>query len=259
MNDRQLDDHQLAWSLALDASELLLRLRTHRRPGGVPLAKAGRDRSSALLVERLGTAKPDDGLLTEDTVGDDRRLGLDRVWIVDPLDGADAYAAPRGTAWFVHVALWEVGRLVTGAIGLPARGLVLGTAPGHGPVGPDRRLDRPVRTIGVAGRRPPRLAERAADALGARLARFDSPGASAVAALLGNVDAHLAIDDDYEWRSAAAVAVARSAGLHAGRLDGSRLEYNKPWPLVPDLLICRQSAAEGLLSGISARATGRLP
>jgi 3'(2'), 5'-bisphosphate nucleotidase len=54
----------------------------------------------------------------------------------------------------------------------------------------------------------------------------------------------------YEWDSAAPVAVARAAGLHASRLDGSPLRYNQPDPYLPDLVICRPELADRLLAEI---------
>ena len=46
----------------------------------------------------------------------------------------------------------------------------------------------------------------------------------------------------------AAVAVARAAGLHTSRLDGAPLEYNRPDPLLPDLIVCRPELAEAVLA-----------
>jgi 3'(2'), 5'-bisphosphate nucleotidase len=46
--------------------------------------------------------------------------------------------------------------------------------------------------------------------------------------------------------------VARAAGLHASRIDGSELRYNQPQPALPDLLICRADLASSLLGAISS-------
>jgi len=48
----------------------------------------------------------------------------------------------------------------------------------------------------------------------------------------------------YEWDSAAPVVVARAAGLHTSRIDGSPLVYNQPDPLLPDLVVCRPEFAD---------------
>ena len=44
------------------------------------------------------------------------------------------------------------------------------------------------------------------------------------------------------------MAVARAAGLHTSRIDGSPLEYNRRDPLLPDILICRPELADGVLA-----------
>jgi 3'(2'), 5'-bisphosphate nucleotidase len=47
------------------------------------------------------------------------------------------------------------------------------------------------------------------------------------------------------------VAVARAAGLHTSRIDGSPLTYNHSDPLLPDLLICRPEVSERVLAAIA--------
>jgi 3'(2'), 5'-bisphosphate nucleotidase len=46
------------------------------------------------------------------------------------------------------------------------------------------------------------------------------------------------------------VAVARAAGLHASRIDGSALAYNQANLLMPDILVCRPALAGTLLRAI---------
>ena len=41
---------------------------------------------------------------------------------------------------------------------------------------------------------------------------------------------------------------ASDAGLHASRLDGSRLTYNHADPYLPDFVICRPELADDVLS-----------
>ena len=54
----------------------------------------------------------------------------------------------------------------------------------------------------------------------------------------------------YEWDSAAPVAVARAAGLHTSRVDGSPLRYNRPDPLLPDLLVCDARFADAVIAAV---------
>jgi 3'(2'), 5'-bisphosphate nucleotidase len=75
-----------------------------------------------------------------------------------------------------------------------------------------------------------------------------SAGAKAMAVVLGDADVYVHNGGQYEWDSAAPVAVAQAAGLHASRLDGSPLVYNRPDPFLPDLLICRADLAEQVIA-----------
>jgi 3'(2'), 5'-bisphosphate nucleotidase len=79
-----------------------------------------------------------------------------------------------------------------------------------------------------------------------------SAGAKAMAVLRGDADAYLHAGGQWEWDSAAPVGVALAAGLHASRVDGSPLEYNRPHPYLPDLLVCRPELAADLLREIAA-------
>jgi 3'(2'), 5'-bisphosphate nucleotidase len=74
-----------------------------------------------------------------------------------------------------------------------------------------------------------------------------SAGVKAMAVVRGRADAYVHGGGQYEWDSAAPVAVARAAGLHTSRLDGSPLRYNQPDAYLPDLLICRPELADHLL------------
>lgn len=65
-------------------------------------------------------------------------------------------------------------------------------------------------------------------------------------------DAYVHAGGQYEWDSAAPVAVARAHGLHTSRIDGSELVYNNENPYLPDLVVCRPEVAETVLAGIRA-------
>ena len=75
------------------------------------------------------------------------------------------------------------------------------------------------------------------------LVPMGSAGAKAMAIVLGAADVYAHAGGQYQWDSAAPVAVARAAGLHTSRLDGSPLVYNERDPYLPDLLICRPELA----------------
>jgi 3'(2'), 5'-bisphosphate nucleotidase len=92
-----------------------------------------------------------------------------------------------------------------------------------------------------------------AEQLGAVLVPLGSAGAKAAAVITGAADAYLHSGGQHEWDSAAPVAVARARGLHASRIDGSKLLYNQADPSLPDILICPDSLAGMLLEAISSQ------
>ncbi|WP_187368271.1 3'(2'),5'-bisphosphate nucleotidase CysQ [Nonomuraea terrae] len=245
------DDHALAADLATEAGELLLRIRERTGFADPKALKAEGDRGSHVhLMEALARLRPSDSVLSEEATReerlDPRRLGADRVWIVDPLDGTREFSEEGRSDWAVHVALWEGGRLAAGAVALPAQGRTLTTAdppklPAH---------DRGRFRIAVSRTRPPEFVQKLAAAAGADLVPIGSAGAKISAVLTGEVEAYVHAGGQYEWDSAAPVAVALAAGAHASRIDGSELVYNQADPSLPDILVSLPELATSLLAGI---------
>jgi 3'(2'), 5'-bisphosphate nucleotidase len=239
------DDHQLAARIARDAGALLLELR---RSGADPstLRREGDARANVLILEALAAARPDDPVLSEESADNPARLGAARVWIVDPLDGTREFGEGDRDDWAVHVALALDGVAAIGAVALPARDLVLATDPAPELAPPH---DGPVRLV-VSRTRPPAVTDRLRDALDAELVPMGSAGAKTMAIVLGRADVYAHAGGQYQWDSAAPVAVARAAGLHTSRLDGSPLVYNDADPYLPDLLVCRPELADRVMAAL---------
>jgi 3'(2'), 5'-bisphosphate nucleotidase len=242
-------DHELACELAIEAGRRLVELRAR---GGEPdlLRKAGDRLGHEFLTAELAARRPGDVVLSEEGADDPARLAASRVWIVDPLDGTSEFGEPGRTDWAVHVALWEraAGGLTAGAVALPAQGRVLSTAEPAGPPADGEGGGR-VRIV-VSRSRAPRLVYGIADLLGAELAPLGSAGAKVAAVVYGEADAYVHAGGFYEWDTAAPVAVARAAGFHASRIDGSPLAYNQAELRMPDILVCRPALAGALLQAI---------
>jgi 3'(2'), 5'-bisphosphate nucleotidase len=252
------DDDRIAAELAEQAGRRLLDLRAD---GGAPddLRKAGDRLSHDFLAEQLAARRPGDAVLSEEGRDDPARLSASRVWIVDPLDGTREFGEPGRTDWAVHVALWERGSLTAGAVALPAQGQVLSTAapPALPPAAAAGTSPGPGLRVVVSRTRPPAFLDRLRDFADVTLMPLGSAGAKAAAVLRGEADAYVHAGGQYEWDSAAPVAVAQAAGLHASRIDGSDLAYNQPDPVLPDILICPTALARPLLDAIGATgATG---
>ena len=241
-----MNDHQLAAQLATEAGRLLLEVRAELADAGEAERKAAGDRRShEFLMAALAAQRPDDAVLSEEGADNPVRLAADRVWIVDPLDGTREFSELGRDDWAVHVALWQAGDLTAGAIALPARGITLAT-----PTVPAPPEHTGAPRIAVSRSRPPAVAEAVRERLGGVLVPMGSAGVKVAAVVQGVADVYVHAGGQYEWDSAAPVAVARAAGLHTSRIDGSPLAYNRPDPLLPDLVVCRPEYAEEVLAAI---------
>ncbi len=243
----RVSDHELAARLATAAGDLLLEVRAEL--AGVPADErkaAGDKRSHDFLMAALDAERPGDAVMSEEaseSQANPVRLTAQRVWIVDPLDGTREFSELGRDDWAVHVALWEAAELVAGAVALPAQGVTLATphvaAPPPGPATP---------RIVVSRTRPPAIALAVRDALGGELVEMGSAGAKVASVVQGLTDVYVHAGGQYEWDSAAPVAVARAAGLHTSRIDGSPLLYNQVDVMLPDLVVCRPEYAPAVLA-----------
>jgi len=257
-------DHQLAAELADHSAELLRALRASGIDDPDELRKQGDRRSHELLVTELAARRPRDAVLSEEGKEEPvpARLGAQRVWIVDPLDGTREFGELGRPDWAVHVALVIDGFPVAGAVALPALNEVWSTAsaPGRdrppaaapgstapGSTGPGRT--GPPR-LAVSRTRPGPAAALVKQALNAELVPLGSAGFKAIAVVKGAAEIYAHSGGQYEWDSAAPVAVALAHGLHASRLDGSPLTYNNPDPYLPDLLIAHPDWARPALDAL---------
>lgn len=236
-----LNDAELAAHLAECAGKLLLQVRASGLFSDKALGKAGDATANQFLVHAIRAARPDDGLLSEEMKDDGTRLAKRRVWIIDPVDGTREYGEGRAD-WAVHVALAIDGVAEIGAVALPGVGVVMrsdqpSTLPSAG---------TPLRMV-VSRTRPAKEALDVAQKLGAELVPMGSSGAKAMAILRGEADIYLHSGGQYEWDSAAPVAVAQAHGLHCSRIDGSALKYNNQDVYLPDLLIGRKEHAQSVL------------
>jgi 3'(2'), 5'-bisphosphate nucleotidase len=257
-----LTDAALAAEVAREAGEMLVAMR-----GEIgfydpyDLGDAGDRRANTLILNRLRAERPNDAVLSEEAVDDVSRVKTDRVWIVDPVDGTHEYSMPGRTDWAVHIALWQRygtagattfhtrgpdGGITDAAVALPARGEVYRS---DTVTPPPPREDGPI-LITASANRPPPVLWWLRERLDIQLVRIGSAGAKAMAVVRGDVDAYVHAGGQWEWDSAAPAGVVAAAGLHASRLDGSPLIYNRPDPYLPDLLMCRAELADVLLEGI---------
>jgi 3'(2'), 5'-bisphosphate nucleotidase len=251
-----MDDHALAAWLAEQAGARLLSVREEGL-SGKDLKDAGDRAAHELLMQLLAEHRPEDAVLSEEGKDDKARLSAKRVWIVDPLDGTREFSEPPRDDWAVHVALWEDGELTAAAVAQPALGETFstGTPPvvaGLGDAGHRAGLQP---RIAVSRSRPPAFVEALAKELDAELVPMGSAGVKMMSVVRDVADAYVHAGGQYEWDSAAPVAVARAAGLFTSRVDGSPLVYNQEDVYLPDVIVCRPELADQILAFIAKHGT----
>ena len=187
--------------------------------------------SDRIIRDGLAIAFPGDGVYSEETTDNPRRLSMSRVWIVDPLDSTSNYAA-GGDEYCVSIGLAVNGYPVLGAVYSPARDEMIAGAQALGVT----LNDRPVRVSRAHDLAAARLTvsrkewqRGLADVCGGLSI---TPRAS-LAAKLARVAAGL--DDGVfstiprkEWGTCAGVALVLAAGGQATLLDGSPIRFNRP-------------------------------
>jgi len=166
------------------------------------------------------------------------------LWIIDPLDGSREYSEFRED-WAVHVALSVNGSAVVGAVALPAIGTVLTTLDPPVP----REAQIPPRIV-ASRSRPPAFTKALATKLGATTLPMGSAGAKIATVIRGEAEIYVHAGGQYEWDSAAPVAVALASGIHASRIDGSSIRYGLVDPWLPDLLVCHPLLADATLKAL---------
>jgi len=236
--DREL---QVAADLAHQAGALIMRhygtgLAVDHKAGREPVTAADRA-ADDLIAAGLRAAFPADGLLTEESEDDLSRLGKERVWIVDPLDGTTEFIVGTGE-FSVHIALAVEGRPVLGVVFQPAKKRFFSAAQDWGAFQiHDGRLDRiqvsptadPSQMCLVASRSHySPFIEAARLALGiATVDRRGSVGLKVGLVARGECDLYLATTVCKEWDLCAPHAILLEAGGVLTNLCGEPILYNR--------------------------------
>jgi myo-inositol-1(or 4)-monophosphatase len=183
-----------------------------------------------LIENKLRAATPDYGWLSEESVDDRSRLGRQRVWVVDPIDGTRGYLAGHDD-WCVSVALVEDASPLLAAVFAPAtdefffaqrgqgatsNGMLVRATPGDdlvfskiaGPKPLVEKLDRSRKDVVLY----PRIGS-----LALRLCRVAD----------GRIDAAFAAGQSRDWDLAAADLIVHEANGRMTSLGGEPILYNR--------------------------------
>ena len=102
----------------------------HKADGRGPLTEADLA-ADEILQDVIRSSFPDDGILSEETADDPARLGKQRVWILDPLDGTREFV-DRIPEFVISVGLAIDGEAAVGVLINPVKGEVMTGAMGQG-------------------------------------------------------------------------------------------------------------------------------
>lgn len=177
-----------------------------------------------ILHRRLSEIDPEAGWLSEETADDAERLLVPRVWVVDPIDGTRDFIRGR-PGWAVSVALVEGGQPILGVLDAPARGEHWRAVAGKGAWRNGQRLTGSRRSRFEGARVPtdalPKVdrdlvAVEKPNSIALRIAMVAADEADLVATLRWG----------HEWDIAAAVLIAREAGVEVTDAFGGALRFN---------------------------------
>jgi myo-inositol-1(or 4)-monophosphatase len=198
--------------------------------GGQSPVTAADYAANDVLIDRLRSARPNYGWLSEETEDNGERLKSETLFVVDPIDGTRAFMNGLDT-WCVSAAVVHQGRPVAGVLVAPALGEVLSaTADGQAvlngkPISVRSResgseiliastkdtfcaLPEDFRTLSRRSDHIPSLAYRLA------------------LIACGRIDATLVKPNSHDWDLAAAELILERAGGGLLRLDGQKISYN---------------------------------
>lgn len=235
MLEREL---KVAIDAALTAGSEVLRLRQegvrYGRKTSHELVSEADLRAGEILRETLTNAFPLDGWLSEEDPDTSHRLGRERVWIVDPIDGTREYL--QGVPEYaVSVALVIGGSPALGVVHNPATGELFAAAC------LDAVERQPTHHTGLPFEALVGRGEQRWDDLPPLPEGAETRGVGSVAyrlALLsrGESNAVLTGYGRAEWDVAAGAALCLAAGLKASDIFGVAIPYNQPEPYVRGLL-----------------------
>ena len=216
---------------------------------------------NAMLAAKLPKARPDYGWLSEESEDSEARLGKERVFIIDPIDGTRSFAEGSAT-WAHSLAVADRGEVTAAVIYLPQRDLLYTASKGEGAFcnGAPITVAAPgtLSTAKILTAKPnleaqhwlggaaPAFHRSYRPSLAYRLARVADGGYSAM----------LTLRRSWEWDIAAGDLILREAGgLISDRLNRPLL-FNNPTPLLDGVVAAAPATHLELLQALDPKGPG---
>ncbi len=207
------------------------------------------------LHQRLLTARPDYGWVSEETEDDLDRLQAERVFIVDPIDGTRSFVAGEPT-WAHSIAVAVNGQVTAGCVYLPVRDkMYLAAREGGATLNGERlRASQPTAFDGAtvlspkvsfrddfwkAG--PPPVERHFRPSLAYRMALVGE----------GRFDAMITLRPAWEWDIAAGALIATESGARVTDRHGQDLTFNSPARQTAGVIAGGETVHSGLLDRLA--------
>lgn len=190
---------------------------------------------NAMLEQRLPSARPGYGWLSEETEDNADRLSRDRAFIIDPIDGTRSFAEGSRT-WAHSLAVAENGVVTAAVIYLPLRDLLFAAAHDQGatlngePVRVSQKND--VQKADILAAKPNLDTRHWRSGQVPEFKRSYRPSLAYRMALVaqGRFDAMLTLRPSWEWDIAAGDLILREAGGVCSDRMCSPLRFNNAHP-----------------------------
>ncbi|MCG6857059.1 MAG: 3'(2'),5'-bisphosphate nucleotidase CysQ [Salaquimonas sp.] len=242
--------------VAREAGEIAMRYftgdnRVWTKSGNSPVSEADIE-VNEFLHEKLLAARPDYGWLSEESEHSDERLGRERVFVIDPIDGTRGFIAGE-KQWAVCVGVVRDGRPESGVIHCPAAGRTFSAALGKGAWLNGSPMQTPVSSgiqrVTGSKRLNTELAEHFAGRIDI-VPFIPSLACRIVMVANGELDGAFARPGAHDWDLAAADLILSETGGAIVDLAGDPLRYNQAKLGFPSLL----AAGPGRLGALFALA-----
>lgn len=208
------------------------------------------------LKRSLGALAPDAGWLSEETADTAHRMGTDRLWVVDPIDGTRDFVRGR-PGWCVSVALVDRGEVVLGALVAPARGETWLAARGRGATLNDMPISASRRAV-LRGARVPADHLPKVDSDLTTVHRPNSIALRMAMVAADQADLVATVRWGSEWDIAAASLIAQEAGATVTDALGHPLTFNREKPVAFGVLCCAPAIHGAAVERLRKRALGIL-
>ncbi|MAZ02974.1 MAG: 3'(2'),5'-bisphosphate nucleotidase CysQ [Sneathiella sp.] len=265
MTQRFAKDHALLTDAMKEAGDIARRyfkstLKSWEKKPGDPVSEADLALDTH-FKEKLLTARPDYGWLSEETADNTDRLNKSRVWIIDPIDGTRSFIAGK-PEFTICAALVEDGKPVLGIVYNPIleeyyEAVVGGGAKLNGEaIICSRKADLSDAKL-IASRKSFEWHGWLDDVKNATFSHVNSIAYRIVKVASRHADASLSLTQKSDWDIAAADIILSEAGGVTTTTLGERLVYNRKSVNQRNVISCGKSIHPELMKMLETFGTAK--